>query len=86
MIKNLFFSSIKSSDRIESAVPLTSTRSTPIVSTTVNKSKKADNPAFYTWDLAQVWIESVAKEETTRKQWEQMYGWMADFDPKVFNF
>ncbi|CAF4723653.1 unnamed protein product, partial [Rotaria magnacalcarata] len=31
---------------------------------------------------AQIWIESVSKEETTRKQWEQTHGWIADYDPK----
>jgi hypothetical protein len=32
-------------------------------------------------------VESVAKEETSRKQWEQTYGWMAEYDAKVhFSF
>ncbi|UJR13921.1 hypothetical protein I4U23_000926 [Adineta vaga] len=35
-----------------------------------------------TWDVAQRWAQSVAKEESTRKQWEQMHGWMADYDAK----
>ena len=47
-------------------------------------SKKADKAALDTWDVAQRWIQSVSKEESTRKQWEQMYGWMADYDAKVF--
>jgi hypothetical protein len=42
-----------------------------------------DEGAFTPWDLAQIWIESIEKEETNRKQWEQMYGWMAEYDPKV---
>jgi hypothetical protein len=42
-----------------------------------------DEGDFTPWDLAQIWIESVAKEELGRKQWEQTYGWMADYDAKV---
>ncbi|CAF0874673.1 unnamed protein product [Didymodactylos carnosus] len=34
------------------------------------------------WDQAQIWIESVQKEDTTRKQWQKMYGFLADYDPK----
>ena len=46
-------------------------------------TKKLDVGDFTPWDLAQIWIESVGKEETGRKQWEQMHGWMAEYDPKV---
>jgi hypothetical protein len=76
---------IKFSNRTESTVTSIVTRSAPIVPV-VSHSKKSDNPAFNPWDLAQIWIESITKEESTRKQWEQMYGWMADLDAKVFIF
>ena len=48
-------------------------------------TKKLDEGAFTPWDLAQIWVESVSKEEATRKQWEEMYGWMAEYDPKVID-
>jgi len=81
----LFFVNIKFRNRTQSAIPSTATRSAPIVPV-VSHSKKSDNAAFNPWDLAQIWIESITKEESTRKQWEQMYGWMADLDAKVFIF
>ncbi len=49
----------------------------------MTSTKKLDEGDFTPWDLAQIWIESVAKEETGRKQWEHTYGWMADYDAKV---
>jgi len=50
----------------------------PVTSTKQTQVDGAINP----WDEAQIWIESVQKEKTTLKQWEQMYGFMADFDQK----
>jgi hypothetical protein len=75
---------IKFRNRSESAAPPTATRKAAPVTATVGTSKKSDDGAFNPWDLAQIWIESVSKEESTRKQWEQMYGWMADYDARVF--
>ncbi len=82
----VFFVYIKFSDRTESAVPSTVTRSAPSIVPVISHSKKSDNAAVNPWDLAQIWIESISKEEATRKQWKQMYGWMADLDAKVFKF
>lgn len=53
------------------------------MSTGAAQSKKLDAGDFTPWDLAQIWIESIGKEETGRKQWQEMYGWMADYDTKV---
>ncbi len=50
----------------------------------VIRDTKKSNTSFKPWDVSKIWIESIAKEEATRKQWEQMYGWMADLDAKVF--
>jgi len=49
----------------------------------VRSSKKSGDVALKPWDISKLWIESIEKEEATRKQWEQMYGWMADLDAKV---
>lgn len=76
---------IKCRNRIESAAPSTISRTAPTVPVAGHAKKSAD-AAFNPWDLAQIWIESISKEESTRKQWEQMYGWMADFDAKVCVF
>lgn len=54
--------------------------------TTTHASSSAKRSAalkFSPWDLSKMWIESVSKEESARKQWESMYGWMADIDAKV---
>ena len=48
-----------------------------------NASQKPKHVAFHPWENAQAWVESITKEESRRKQWEQMYGWMGDFDFKV---
>lgn len=71
-----------SRDRTAPAAPPAPSRPAP-VSTGAAHTKKLDAGDFTPWDLAQIWIESVAKEETGRKQWEEMHGWMADYDPKV---
>lgn len=81
------FKLIKSRNRTEPAPPAAASTRAPPVSTGPKSTKKsADDGAFTPWDLAQIWIESVSKEDTTRKQWEQMHGWMADYDPHVFIF
>ncbi len=49
----------------------------------MRSSKKSDEPAFSPWDLSKLWVQAIEKEEATRKQWEQMYGWMAEMDAKV---
>jgi hypothetical protein len=49
----------------------------------IRGSKKPGGAAFQPWDLSKIWIQSVEKEKAIRKQWEQMYGWMADLDAKV---
>ncbi|CAF0953057.1 unnamed protein product [Didymodactylos carnosus] len=51
------------------------------VSDTLPTQTTADD-SINPWDQAQIWIESVQKEDATRKQWEQMYGFLADYDPK----
>ncbi|CAM4877469.1 unnamed protein product [Rotaria socialis] len=71
----------KIKNRTEPAAPPAPSRAPP-AATGGAGSKKSDNAAFSPWDLAQIWIESVSKEETTRKQWEQTHGWIADYDPK----
>ena len=71
-----------SRDRTAPAAPPAPTRAAP-VSTGAAQTKKLNAGDFTPWDLAQIWIESVAKEETGRKQWEEMHGWMAEYDPKV---
>lgn len=76
------FYSIHFRDRTESAVPPSSIRATTALPA-VRGSKKSNHPTLKPWDLAPVWIESIAKEEATRKQWEQMYGWMAGLDTQV---
>jgi len=77
-----FLNEIKSRNRTEPAAPPAPTRAPP-AATGVTSTKKLDEGAFTPWDLAQIWIESVSKEETNRKQWEHMYGWMAEYDSKV---
>jgi hypothetical protein len=76
------FCSIKFSDRTESALPASTTRAATALPV-IRSSKKSGDPAFTPWDLSRIWIQSIEKEETTRKQWEQMYGWMAELDAKV---
>jgi len=69
-------------DRSEQVLSSIGTRSTTALPAG-GVSKKSVKSGFNSWDLSQIWIESVSKEQSTRKQWEQMYGWMADYDPKV---
>jgi hypothetical protein len=45
--------------------------------------KKLDGGEATPWDLSQIWVESVAQEESTRKRWEETHAWMAEFDPRV---
>jgi hypothetical protein len=78
-----FICLIKFRDRTEQVVSLTSTRKGTSSVAAVSTSKKAHATAFNPWDLTQIWIEGISKEESTRKEWEQMYGWMADYDAKV---
>ena len=75
---------INSRNRIEAATAPAPARKAPAASTGVTGTKKLDDGATNPWDLAQIWVESVAKEEATRKQWEQTHAWMADFDPRVW--
>ncbi|CAF0749077.1 unnamed protein product [Rotaria sordida] len=72
---------LRKGNRTEAAAPPAPARAPP-AATGGTSTKKLDDGAFTPWDLAQIWIESVSKEESTRKQWKQMYGWMADYDPK----
>lgn len=46
-------------------------------------SKKSHRNPAKPWTVTQIWIESIGKEASRRKQWEHMYGWMADYDAKV---
>jgi hypothetical protein len=46
-------------------------------------AKKFDDNAVKSLKTAQVKLESIVKEQATRKQWQHMYGWMADYDSKV---
>ena len=78
------FDEINSRNRAEPAPA--PAKKAPAPTTGVTHSKKLDDGATNPWDLAQIWIESVSKEETTRKQWEQAYGWMAEYDPRVISF
>ena len=63
-------------------MPSNSIRASPQVPT-VTEPKKPFSKIVKPWDVEQIWVESIAKEEATRKQWKQMYGWMADYDSKV---
>lgn len=63
-------------------MPSSSIRATPQV-TNVTYTRKPHATPVPPWEVEQIWVKSVAKEEATRKQWEQMYGWMADYDSKV---
>ncbi|CAF3529553.1 unnamed protein product [Adineta steineri] len=67
-------------DRTEKAPPPAPTRAAPTA--TSSGGKKVDEAAVNPWDTAQIWIESVTKEEATKKQWKETYGWMAEYDPK----
>lgn len=49
-------------------------------------AKKLTRVPFRPWEIAPLWIENVAREEATRKKWENMYGWLADYDAKVIIF
>ena len=69
-------------DRTEPAAPLPTKRSEPSA-TNATQTKKSEHAAGHPRNSSQVWIESISKEEATRKQWQEMYGWMADYDPKV---
>jgi hypothetical protein len=69
-------------DRTEPAVPSPAKRSEPSASN-ATQPKKSDNTTGNPRNSSQVWIESISKEEATRKQWQEMYGWMADYDPRV---
>jgi hypothetical protein len=79
-----FFLHNESRNRTEPAAPPPPApkRAAP-AATGATSTKKLDEGAFTPWDLAQIWIESVAKEESGRKNWEQMHGWLADYDTKV---
>jgi len=68
----------KSRNRTAAAESPAPTRAAPVAS-----AAKLDDGAVNPWDLAQIWIESVTKEASSRKQWQDMYGWMAEYDPKV---
>ena len=46
-------------------------------------AKKARPKTYHPWNIKEVWVEHIVKEKSRQKQWEQMYGWMADFDSKV---
>lgn len=74
---------LNSRNRTEAAGAPPAPRKAPAATTSVTGAKKLDDGAINPWDLAQIWVESVAKEEATRKQWEQTHAWMADFDPRV---
>jgi hypothetical protein len=69
----------KSRNRTAAAESPAATRPAPVAS----GAAKLDDGAVNPWDLAQIWIESVTKEASSRKQWQDMYGWMAEYDPKV---
>ncbi|CAF2643742.1 unnamed protein product [Rotaria sp. Silwood2] len=71
-------------DRTESVIPPSTARSTTTV-IAFDTSKKPTNAVFKPWTLTQLWIESISKEASTRKEWEHMYGWMADYDSKIPN-
>ena len=73
---------MKFRDRKGASVPPSNTRATTALPV-LRSAKKGSNTPFKPWDSAPFWIESIAREEATRKQWEQMYGWMADLDAKV---
>ncbi|CAF1291046.1 unnamed protein product [Rotaria sordida] len=72
---------LRKGDRTESVIPPSTARSTTTV-ITFNPSKKSNNAVFKPWTLAQLWIENISKETSIRKNWEHMYGWMADYDSK----
>ena len=74
---------LNSRNRTEAAGAPAAPRKAPAATTSVTGAKKLDDGAVNPWDLAQIWVESVAKEEATRKQWEQTHAWMADYDPRV---
>ena len=69
-------------DRTEPAAPSPTKRSEPSASN-ATQPKKSDSAAGNPRNSSQVWIEGICKEEATRKQWQEMYGWMADYDPRV---
>lgn len=73
---------MKFRDRKGPAIPPSNTRANTALPA-LHSGKKGSGTPFKPWDCAPFWIESVAKEEAMRKQWEQMYGWMADLDAKV---
>jgi len=55
-----------------------------VYTTSTSRARTAMASKYSPSDLAKMWIESIAKEDSTRKQWETMYGWMRDLDAKVF--
>ncbi|CAF1332181.1 unnamed protein product [Adineta steineri] len=73
---------LRQGNRNEPPVSAASQRTRPIP-TEYSRSKKSDKPASNTWEAGQVWIQNIAKEDSARKQWEKMHGWLADYDAKA---
>ncbi|UJR33273.1 hypothetical protein I4U23_020728 [Adineta vaga] len=75
---------LRKGDRTEPAAPpapVRAARPAPTGGSSSN-TQKLDDGAVNPWDAAQIWIESINKETSSRKQWADIHGWMAEYDPK----
>ncbi|CAF0906507.1 unnamed protein product [Adineta ricciae] len=73
---------LRKGNRTEPAAPPAPTRAPAAPAGGSSNANKLDDGAVNPWDAAQIWIESINKEASTRKQWADVHGWMAEYDPK----
>ncbi|CAF1059205.1 unnamed protein product [Rotaria magnacalcarata] len=71
---------LRKQNRTQSVAPPSTARTLTTVYTLGGSKRSKTNTPFKPWGIAPLWIQSISKEESTRKQWEKMHGWMADYD------